>query len=125
MFLKRILPICLMAVLMFASCTSHTYDDVESDGTSPPIPEEVTYQDTKAIFDNNCVQCHGNPPINGATNGLTNYDQVTDAVLNRGLIDRISRSEGANGLMPPGGPRLPQSVIELIEQWEADGLLEE
>ena len=27
--------------------------------------------------------------------------------------------------MPFGGPRLPQNTIDIIIQWEADGLLEE
>ena len=49
---------------------------------------------------------------------------VKDAVINKGLLDRISRPEGASGLMPNGGPRLPQATIDLIVQWDADGLLE-
>jgi hypothetical protein len=55
---------------------------------------------------------------------LINYQNVKEAIQNRGLLDRISRNEGASGLMPLGGPRLPQSVIDLIFQWNEDGLLE-
>jgi len=40
------------------------------------------------------------------------------------LLDRISREEGASGAMPLGGPRLPQNTIDLIFQWNEDGLLE-
>ena len=78
---SRAFYLLLIFCIVLASCASHTYDDVAEQEQTPPPPETVTYQDTKSIFDNNCVQCHGNPPINGATNGLTNYDQVSDADL--------------------------------------------
>jgi uncharacterized membrane protein len=88
------------------------------------IPEIVTFQDVKSIFENNCQQCHSNPPQNGAPMPLVSFENVRDAVLSRGLINRISRNEGDSGLMPLGGPRLPQSTINLIVSWEEDGLLE-
>ena len=125
MFVRTFFPLIFLSLFLTA-CTSHTYDDVQEDQEElPPPPVLVTYQDVKPIFENSCVQCHGTPPTNGATNSLTNYDQVSGAVQNRGLINLISQPEGANGLMPPGGPRLPQSAIDLIRQWEDDGLLEE
>lgn len=126
MKLKFYISLVLFAFLLNA-CTSNTYDDVieEEQEELPPPPELVTYQDVKPIFEASCIQCHGTPPINGATNSLNTYELVSGAVQNRNLIDLISRPEGANGLMPPGGPRLPQNLIDLIQQWEDDGLLEE
>ncbi|MAP79993.1 MAG: hypothetical protein CL526_02775 [Aequorivita sp.] len=114
--------IVLFSVLL-VSCSTSTYDDIEE------IQEEnqgevVTYQDVAFIFQNNCTACHSNPPQNGAPMPLTTYSEVKNAVQNRGLIDRISREEGAQGLMPLGGPRLPQQQIDLITQWNLDGLLE-
>ena len=55
---------------------------------------------------------------------LTTFLDVKNSVENSGLIDRITRNEGAGGLMPLGGPRLPQASIDLIVQWNEDGLLE-
>ena len=49
---------------------------------------------------------------------------ATMSVLNSNLIDRISRNDGADGLMPQGGPRLSQDLINIIIQWELDALLE-
>jgi hypothetical protein len=46
------------------------------------------------------------------------------SVLNNGLIDRISRAQGASGMMPYQGTRMPQSSIDLIIDWNTDGLLE-
>jgi hypothetical protein len=52
------------------------------------------------------------------------YENVKDAVENRNLIGRIMGT-GLGPLMPFGGPKLPQNLIDIIIKWEADGLLEE
>ena len=112
----------ISAIVLVTSCSNHTIDDV----TEPleETPELVTFQDVKFVFDNVCQQCHTNPPINGAPLQLITFDNVKEAVLNRNLLFRISRDNGDPFLMPFGGPRLPQGNIDLIFQWEADGLLE-
>lgn len=105
-----------------SSCTNHSTDDLIE-----PIEEIdlVTYNDNvKTIIDNNCIFCHGNPPTNGAPNSLVTYDQVKNSVMNANLIARISAQSGETGAMPFGGPRLPQNLIDIIIQWETDGLLE-
>ena len=110
------------AVFFLYGCTSNTIDDVME-----PIentPQLVTYQDVKFVFENICTQCHSNPPQNGAPMPLDSYVNVRNALMNRPLLDRISREEGASGAMPLGGPRLPQATIDLIFQWNEDGLLE-
>lgn len=112
------------ALLGVHSCANNTQDDLE-----PVLPEieqdqQVTYNDVKFVFDTICTMCHTNPPQNGAPMSLASYLAVRDAVLNRGLLDRVSRPDGADGLMPLGGPRLPQETIDLLMQWSEDGLLE-
>lgn len=83
----------------------------------------VSYaRDIKPIIDNNCLGCHKSPPENGAPMSLANYEALKDAITNRPLIDRISREQGAEGMMPLGGTRLPQSSINLIALWKAQGL---
>ncbi len=87
--------------------------------------ENVSYSaNVKTIIDNNCIVCHGTIPVYGAPMSLTTYDNVKDAVLNRGMIDRISREEYETGLMPLGGPRLPQNLIDRIMQWQNQGFNE-
>ena len=106
------------------ACTSHTFEDISEPMQNIPDEENVTFEDVRFVFENICQACHSNPPQNGAPMPLVTYDNVRDAVLNRGLLDRISREEGASGLMPLGGPRLPPETIDLIMQWNADGLPE-
>lgn len=118
--MKKIFVIATVCFIQF-SCTNVSEDDL-IDAT--PLPVKVTYIDNvKSIIDNNCISCHNNPPTNGAPMSLLLYDNVKDAIKNRNLIGRISGTSGA--LMPQGGQKLPQNVIDIIIQWETDGLLEQ
>ncbi|MBC8884336.1 cytochrome c [Flavobacterium piscinae] len=108
-------------VFVLNSCTTDSLSDL----TIVQEIETVNYtQNIKLIIDNNCISCHAATPVNGAPNSLTTYENVKEAVLNRGLIERISIAEGSPGAMPLGGPRLPQNDINTIIQWNAEGLLE-
>lgn len=111
----------LLTVLLF-NCSYNNEDDLTED---PVIEEEfVTYEgEVKSIIDTNCIACHSNPPINGAPMSLITFEDVKDAIENRNLIGRISTND-IGVVMPPGGPRLPQNLIDLIAQWQADGFLE-
>lgn len=113
----------LCFILLLSACSNHTYDDVSIDEDQQQ-PELVTYLDVKPIIQNACLQCHGNPPQNAAPMPLDTYQSLRDAVLTRGLIERISLPETNGALMPLGGPRLPQASIDLIVAWESDGLME-
>lgn len=121
--MKAIYIILGLFLVLISSCTTGTYDDLEEVQVIIPI-EKVTFQDVSFVFENICSACHTNPPQNGAPMSLASYSAVRNAVETRGLIDRISRNEGESGLMPLGGPRLPQQDIDLIVQWNEDGLLE-
>jgi uncharacterized membrane protein len=91
-----------------------------------PMEGLTTYnQNVKSIIDNNCVVCHATVPKNSAPMPLVTYDQVKEAVLNRGLLTRISLENGNSSLMPKGGPRMPQVSIDIILKWQKDGLLEQ
>ena len=115
--MKRIIPNVIVVTTLFLalSCSS------DSDDPMPPTGP-VTYEDAvKAIIDGQCLACHIDPPVNGAPFALTNYDQVSSqAAL---ILTSISRQSGTTAAMPPSR-RLPQSNIDIIEQWIQDGTLE-
>lgn len=111
----------IVVVGLLFSCTNASEEDLID---TTPIEEIVTYSNAvKSIIDNNCIFCHSNPPENGASMPLLTYDQVKAAVENRDLIERIS-SEVLGFVMPFGGPRLPQNLIDTVIQWQTDGLFE-
>src|SRR5688572_14945033 len=116
---QKIAPLIL--AFLFIACSDNSTSDLID---ITPV-ENVSYNaNVKSIIDNNCIVCHGTVPANGAPMSLTTYDNVKDAVMNRGLIDRISRPENAPGHMPLGGPRLPQNLIDIIIQWQTQGFPE-
>lgn len=119
MNIKQITFLTLSATFLW-SCTSDSTMDLVN---SEPIAEQVGFaKDVKSIIDNNCVVCHGATPIPGTNLSLTTYDKVRDAVLNRGLINRIMLEEGNSSLMPQGGPKLPNATISIIAKWQEDDL---
>lgn len=104
----------MVIVLSFLSCTN----DSQSDLIDTTPQENITYTNTiKTVIDNNCIFCHTNPPQNGAPMSLNSYNLVIDAVLNRNLLDRISKTQGDSQMMPLGGTRLPQSTIDKFVEW--------
>lgn len=110
-------------LLLLAGCSNDSTDDLVGDFITPET--NVTYSANVAnIINNNCIICHGTTPANGAPMSLVTYEQVKQAVLERGLIERISRAQGVEGMMPLGGARLPQASIDVIVQWNAQGLQE-
>ncbi len=119
---KNILFAGVMSCLCF-SCSDDSEDDlipVAPVDPIDPVIELITYtNNVKSIIDNNCVVCHqGVDPAGGLY--LRDYNEVKSAVLNNGLLNRIN--DAANP-MPQGG-LLPQSIRDIIDQWNTDGLLE-
>ena len=111
----------LSCTSFFIACSSN---NSETFMDNSPVLGQVTYtQNVKSIIDNNCISSHAAVPRNGAPTALVTYEQVQNAVQNRGLLNRISLNTGNSLLMPQGGPRLPQSTIDIIIKWNQDGLL--
>jgi len=109
-----------LAALALMSCDSHTYEEI---GEEIIIEGPVTYNaNVKSIIDNNCVVCHS-PEGSASFRPFTTYAEVKAGVEEAGLLDRIQLQNGEPGVMPSTG-RMPQSNIDVILQWNADGLLE-
>ena len=119
--MKKTILILALASYIVYSCANASQDDLIE---SQPLPTLVTYvDDVKTIIDNNCINCHRTPPENGANVPLLTYSQVKSAVQNNNLISKIN-GNGPGGLMPLGGPKLPQNLINTIEKWVTDGFQE-
>jgi uncharacterized membrane protein len=119
---KKILTLAFIS-LFFMGCSNNSEDDLIIINNTV---ETKTYTNSvKAIIDANCINCHAATPVFGAPMPLITYAQVKDAVLNKGLLDRIALANGAPGLMPNGGPRMTQQTIDVVVKWNTDGLLEQ
>lgn len=118
---KKLFFLSLLVVLL-SGCSNNSSDDlIEVPLNNPTVSYETQ---VKGIIQSNCISCHQDPPIAGAPMRLMSYQDVKNAVLNRGLIDRISKPQGTSGMMPNGGTRLPQPLIDQIVQWQNQGFAE-
>ena len=115
----RKLVLLVVTILCF-NCSSS--DDAEPTPTPNPNPNKITTYDAdvKTIIDDHCLRCHTIPLTEGATFAMRNFAETINGV-NRDLIVRVT-SNGIN-VMPPDG-RLPQSTIDILLDWEADGFKE-
>jgi len=117
--MKKIVLISGILLLAFG-CESGTFEEISEE---MPLIEEAHYTEhIKPIIDANCIECH-NPDGVSSFRLLTNYAEVKTAVQETNLLDRIQRQNGEEGQMPQTG-RMPQNLIDLILQWNEQGLLE-
>jgi hypothetical protein len=99
--------------LSISSCSTSTIEEVV-------ITETITYTGSvRTIVSNNCLPCHGGTNPSGGLN-LETYAGVRNAAENGNLINRIN---SASSPMPQSGLMAP-ALIATIEQWAADGYLE-
>lgn len=111
----------VVALAMIASCSSESEDDLTGTDDDPGNGA-VTYESRiSAVISSNCLGCHGSPTANGAPFSLTTFSDVSGRASS--ILTAISRQTGATRAMPPSG-RLPQSTIDLFEQWIDEGTLE-
>jgi uncharacterized membrane protein len=115
--IRYILPIVAITLI---GCESNTYEDLQENIV---VEGPVTYNEhVKSIISANCTSCHSTGGT-ASFRPLGTYAELKDAVQNTNLLDRIQRQNGETGIMPQTG-RMPQGTIDLIVQWDTDGLLE-
>lgn len=120
--MKNSVFLLVLLFFVFFGCENSSESDLIE---QLPLTENITYTEhIKPIIDANCVACHSNPAINGASSPMANYDQVKTTFQNTDALDRMNRQPGESGFMPLGGTRLPQTSIDLVEQWMNEGYLE-
>jgi len=103
--------VCLIVLLAYPTSAR---SDVTYEGTSGTKAQVFTSNE------GHCTDCH----VSGA--GIHPFEELDDIVPEIGkIINRINRSPmGDFQLMPQGGPKLLQPLLDLMTQWNTDGLLE-
>ncbi|WP_400076548.1 hypothetical protein [Winogradskyella sp. R77965] len=117
------LIILSLFTLSIYSCSYDSESDL-IDADDPMDPNLiVNYTDNvEPIIQSACIGCHASPPVNGAPFSLVSFEQVNQRAS--AMLNRMSLQSGSPGAMPPSG-RLPQSTIDVFEQWIDDGKLED
>jgi len=110
-----IIPV-LIFVSLIISCSSNSIEEE----IIPTNTNKVTYAGSvKIIITNNCLNCHANPPTNGAPMSLSTYEALKEAVQNRNLIGRVE-----DGTMPSTGDKISAAQIQAIKDWESGGFIQ-
>jgi hypothetical protein len=81
---------------------------------TPSTGVKTTYVDVKPIIDASCVSCHNTGSRDGVYNDYSTVKASVDKIV----------SDISSGNMPRGASKLPQTSIDKVKQWQADGLLE-
>lgn len=121
--IKTLFTFFLFTTLFVSCSTSEIVEEEEGNPTNPggPVSKTTYTKDVQNIISSSCAttNCHDSTnPTAGLS--LTNYTQIKNAAENGNLIGRMN---SASNPMPPTG-RLPQSTRTIIDQWKADGFLE-
>ena len=109
---KSIFPllVCIMACLAF--CTTAKKVQVQY------IP--ITYEaHVKPLIVTKCAPCHLD---DGKEVSYDNYKSAKENIND--IIRRIKLNPEQHGFMPEKGPKLPDSLIHVFEQWNTDSLLQ-
>jgi hypothetical protein len=85
---------------------------------------QVTYtKDVNSILVATCQPCHiesTNPNFAARIKHVNNYANAKAAATI--ILDRVSRAQGATGMMPRNGTRLSEERIATIRRWIEDGV---
>ncbi len=79
--------------------------------------------DVNPILIASCQPCHvagGGASWEARVKHVNNYDNAKG--ISTTMLDRISRAQGATGMMPYKGTRLSEDKIAVIKRWIDDGL---
>ena len=104
----------ICSTLVIVSCESTTYNEISEQTAAPTYETNV-----KHIIEHNCISCHSGSKLYP---NLETFEEVKNACTNADLVCRIE-SESCGQRMPLGG-RLPQTDIDLIKLWVANGFVE-
>lgn len=107
--MRQLFVLLVISVFILHACTASQED---------PVPDNITVTytgDIKHIMDVHCLSCHGAPPTNGAPMSLTTLDAVKEAIIDRGLIERVEE-----GSMPPTGTPLTNVQVQALKDWKTE-----
>jgi len=103
----------ILSLLVITSCT---YNELSICETENPSFNDCV----EPIFTNNCIGCHNAVQYFGSLS-LENYTEISEAVLNGTVIDRISRDETDILFMPKSSSKLLEEEIQIIINWKENG----
>ena len=110
--MKNTITITLLLCICFSGCEKNIEEDHENNS----VDCSVYYTENVApILSSNCIiGCHsGATPAAGLH--LDSYSSVYSAIKSGNVLDRVNRNSGDNGFMPPGGQKLSNANLDILQ----------
>lgn len=102
---------CLtLACLFLLACRKDKISTVNSTNQIVSFSSKI-----KPMIDNNCISCHD---VGMTAPNLATYSSIS---LNANSILNSLRGEGGVTLMPKGGPKLSETIINNFSVWVSQG----
>jgi hypothetical protein len=127
----RSTTILVLAGFLLSGCSDMGTDPAPSNSQNPPPQsQELSFQnDVRPIFQSfGCTSCHGSSgglTVTSVAQLLKGGDHGTAVVAGKPesslLIAKLSSSPPFGNRMPQGGPYLPDSTVQKIRLWIAQG----
>ena len=108
----KIISILLIASYVWFSCETATYDEISGEVANPTYTANV-----KPIIASNCLTCHS--AAGGQYPTMETFVQAREAAEKGNMICRID-DQSCGSVMPQSG-RMPQTNINTIKKWAANG----
>lgn len=140
-------PATLLWLAILAGCSAGSGEGLDISGRPVEeggnVPLAPTLESIQAnVFDPYCIVCHSgaNAPLGLRLDSSSSYTSLVSVrsrqagslfLVDPGdpdrsyLVRKLEGNASDGGQMPFGGPPLPQSTIDFVRQWIADGALPE
>ena len=106
--MKNTITITLLLCICFSGCEKNIEEDHENNS----VDCSVYYTENVApILSSNCIGCH---PGQGGLS-LDSYSSVYSAIKSGNVLDRVTRVQGSDGFMPPGGQKLSNANLDILQ----------
>jgi nitrate/TMAO reductase-like tetraheme cytochrome c subunit len=116
--MRRILVFsCLSATLVLAYCSTSK----KAQRTTPNATKVTYANNVQPIIAASCSPCH--IPPEGKKKPLNSYADVKSNINE--ILTRVQKNPDEKGFMPARHPKLSDSTIMVLKQWQADGTPQE
>ena len=97
--------------ICFSGCEKNVEEDHENNTVDCSVVKAYYTKNVAPILSSNCIGCH---PGQGGLS-LDSYSSVYSAIKSGNVLDRVTRVQGSDGFMPPGGQKLSNANLDILQ----------
>lgn len=117
--LSSLLFLVTLIAISLGSCTYQNEEELFGKSNCDPVSQVSLQQDVFPILNTNCYSCHSAGVATAGIN-LENYNSLLGIADSGKLVGTLKHQSGYAS-MPPGGNKLNDCDILVIETWITEG----